>query len=416
MKRSRPVLVVDNRKNAAGDPPVVAVCVASLEDVGRTTSRLGSEAAGAATAEFAQRLSGMLRDEDQLIQIHEGKHCLLIRALKYRNHAALAGMKLERIFAEPFFFHGQPVPLQVRAGIACGRDTDADAESMFRAAETAREAARSQNTVYELADEGVVARMRQRWRLNEQVEEALFEHQFKLYYQPKVTADGHRLCGVEGLLRWEHPEGLLHPGEFLPHLERDKLVAISRHVIRYGVRELAAHPWLPPLSINLDPDVTEDGSLVQLILDELTLWDVDASRLVVEMTENGMVGNLGSLMDAFAELRERGVRIAMDDFGTGNSSLAQFRNLLVDELKIDRSFVLNREASAANRYLTGLIVELGHYFGMTVVAEGVETKQAADNLRELACDMLQGFYFSPPLPLEELARWTDGRPAPQDGA
>lgn len=410
MKRTRPVLVVDNHTRAADDPPVVAVCVASLEDVGRTTSRLGSEAAGAATAEFAERLSGMLRSEDQLIQIHEAKHCLLIRTLKDHNHAALAGMKLERIFAEPFFFQGQPVSMQVRAGIACGRDPDADAESMFRAAETAREAARSRGTVYELADEGMVALMRQRWGLNDQVEEALFEHQLKLYYQPKVAADDYRLCGVEALLRWEHPEGLMHPGEFLPHLERDRMLAISRYVIRYAVRDLAAHPWLPPVSINLEPDLTEDGSLVELILDELTLWDVDPSRLVVEMTENGMIGSLGPLMEAFGGLRERGVRIAMDDFGTGNSSLAQFRNLLVDELKIDRSFVLNRESTAANRYLAGLIVDLGHYFGMTVVAEGVETKQVADDLRELSCDLLQGFYFSPPLPLDEFARWSDGRP------
>jgi EAL domain-containing protein (putative c-di-GMP-specific phosphodiesterase class I) len=258
--------------------------------------------------------------------------------------------------------------------------------------------------------------MQRRWQLNDEVDQALFQHQLKLYYQPKVSTDGHRLVGAEGLIRWEHPDGLLNPGQFLPYLERDKMLALTRHVVRHAIRDLAANPWLPPVSINLDPDATEDTSLVQLILDELTLWSVDPARLVVEVTENGIVRNLAQLLDVFAELRGRGVRISMDDFGTGNSSLAQFRNLLVDEIKIDRSFVYGIEHNAANRYLTGLIVELGHYFGMSVVAEGIETHQAADCLLEMDCDVLQGFLFSPPLPLDELARWSEGRTNPLDCA
>jgi EAL domain-containing protein (putative c-di-GMP-specific phosphodiesterase class I) len=414
--RSRPVLVVDNGLTREGGRDFVAVCVASLEGVGRTTSLLGSEAAGAAVAEYAQRLSSMLRRDDQLIQIHEAKHCLLIHGLKDRNHAALAGMKLERLFEEPFGFRDVPVPLQVRAGIACGASGVADAESLFRAAEAARESARRSDKVYELADELVVADMRRRWQLNDELNEALFQHQLKLYYQPKVRADDHRLCGAEGLIRWEHPDGLLYPGDFLPHLERDKMLALTRHVIRQCVRDLVANPWLPPLSINLDPEAAEEPTLIRLMLDELTLWNVDPARLVIEMTENGIVQNVDRLREDFAELRSRGVKISMDDFGTGNSSLAQFRDLRVDEIKIDRSFVFDLEENAANRYLTGLIVELGHYFGMTVVAEGIETRQVAATLKDMRCDVLQGFHFSPPLPLAELSSWAEARKPPNDCA
>ncbi len=411
MKHSRPVLVVDNRIGGGDGTGTMAVCVTSLENVGSTTARLGSEAAGAAAAAYAERLESMLRDDDQLIRIHEGKHCLLIRSLKDRNHAALAGMKLERLFGERFDFRGQLIPLEVRAGIACG-GANADAEAMFRAAETAREAARSGDKTFELADETVVAGMRRRWQLNDEVDEAIAQHQLKLYYQPKVSAEDHRLCGAEGLIRWERPDGLLYPGQFLPHLQRDKLVALTRHTVRQCVRDLAEHDWLPQLSVNADPDLAEEASLVQLILDELALWDVAPERLIVEMTENSVIRNIDRLIVAFSTLRDHGVRLAMDDFGTGNSSLAQFRNLMVDELKIDRSFVLNREHDDANRYLTGLIVDLGHYFGMTVVAEGVETRQAAEDLRALHCDQLQGFYFTPPLPLAELSQWRAGQPSP----
>jgi len=412
--RQGPVLVVNNDGPSAQG--FLAVCVASLESVGRTTGELGSAAAGAASSEYTERLSSLLRQEDQLIQIHEGKHCLLIRGLKDRNHAALAGQKLERLFAEPFVYGDVPVALQVRAGIACGPSADSDAEALFRAAETARELACSEERVYELADESVVARMRRRWQLNDEVDHALAQHQLKLYYQPKVSALDHSLCGAEGLIRWEHPDGVLNPGQFLPQLARDKMLALTRHVVRQCIRDLAANPWLPPLSINMDPEATEEPELVQLIHDELTLWNVDPRRLVVEITENGIVRNLGGLLEDFAELRGRGVRIAMDDFGTGNSSLAQFRDLRVDELKIDRSFIFGLEEQPANRYLTGLIIDLGHYFGMSVVAEGIESREAAELLRDAGCDLLQGFYFSPPLPLDQFSRWAAERQGPDPRA
>lgn len=411
MSFSGPVLVVNN----SAPPPkgFLAVCVASLESVGRTTGELGSEAAGASTKEYTERLSSLLRPEDQLIQIHEGKHCLLIRDLKDRNHAVLAGLKLERLFAEPFLYGETAVTLQVRAGIACGTTEESDAEALFRAAETARESACSEEKVFELADEMVVAGMRRRWQLNDEVDEALAQHQLKLYYQPKVSAADHRLCGAEGLIRWEHPEGVLNPGQFLPQLSRDKMLSLTQHVVRQCIRDLAANPWLPPLSINMDPEATEEPSLVQLIHDELTLWNVDPKRLVVEITENGIVSNMSRLLEDFAELRARGVRIAMDDFGTGNSSLAQFRDLRVDELKIDRSFIFGLEEESANRYLTGLIIDLGHYFGMSVVAEGIESREAAELLRDAGCDMLQGFYFSPPLPLDQFSRWAAEHQGPE---
>src|SRR5690606_13668953 len=149
--------------------------------------------------------------------------------------------------------------------------------------------------VYEIADENVVAEMLRRWQLNDEVERAIFQHELKHYYQPKVSAQDHRLSGAEGLVRWEHPDGLLYPGQFLPPLERDKSLALTRHVIRQAIRDLAANPWLPPLSINLDPEATEDPTVIRLILDELRLWGVEPSRLVMEMTENGIVHNIGRL-------------------------------------------------------------------------------------------------------------------------
>jgi EAL domain-containing protein (putative c-di-GMP-specific phosphodiesterase class I)/GGDEF domain-containing protein len=412
-----PYLVIDNAGQERSGKGYLAVCVATLEGIGRLTSLFGSEAAGAAAQEYAARLDRLLRQGDQLIPINEAKHCLLIRGLRDRNHALLAGQKLERLFDEPFSYRGHTdIPLKVRAGIACASSNDTEAEDLFRVAEAAREAAVSVDRAYQLADEVDVSELHQRWKLNEQLEDAISAQQLKLYYQPKVTAGDHRLAGAEGLVRWEHETGLLAPGQFLPHLDAERMTALTRYVIRQCVRDLAADPWMPPSSINLESFMLSDSALLRLLLDELSLWDVDPSRLIVEVTENGLVSSLDSLCPEFNEMRQRGVRIAMDDFGTGHSSLAQFKGLPLDELKIERSFITHLASDGADRYLTRMMIELGHFFGLSVVAEGVETAQAARILNELNCDLLQGFYFAPPLSPEDFRQWVSRRSDPVDSA
>lgn len=407
---SGPRLVVDNRSHGkGGKPEYLAVCVTSLEGVGRLTSAFGSEVAGAAAMEYSARIERILRPGDQLIPINETKHCLVLRSLKDRNHASLAGLKLERLFREPFGYRDSRITLHVRAGIACAQHAQVEAEELFRAAEAAREVAVSAEHVYELADDLDISALHRRWQLNDRLEEAIGEHRLKLYYQPKLRARDQALAGAEGLVRWEHEDGLLVPSQFLPLLDAERMTALTRHVMRQCVRELAAEPWLPPISINLESFMLKDSGLLRLLLDELSLWEVDPARVVIEVTENGLVSSLDSLCPEFTELRERGVRIAMDDFGTGQSSLAQFKGLPLDELKIDRSFIADLAVSESSRYLTRMMIDLGHFFGLSVVAEGVETAQAARVLAELNCDLLQGFYFAPPLAPDDFRKWARGR-------
>lgn len=412
-----PVLIVDNVGSARGGRGgCLAVCVASLEGVGRLTSLFGSEAAGAATLEYAARLEEVLRPEDQIIAINEGKHCLLVRGLRDRSHAMLAGMKIERLFERPFNYRGMDITLTVRAGIACGESDESDAEDLFRAAEAAREGARAAQKIYQVADDGAVSMLHQRWKLNDQIEDAIRQHRLKVYYQPKVSARERHLAGAEGLVRWEHEDGLLGPGQFLPHLDTERMLALTTHVVRQAVRDLAAGSWMPPVSVNLEPYMLSDSGLLRLILDELAMWSVDPRRLIVEVTENGLMATLDDLCPEYHELRARGVRVAMDDFGTGHSSLAQFRNLPLDELKIERSFITHLDSDEANRYLTRTMIDLAHFFGRSVVAEGVETERVADALERFDCDLLQGFLFAPPLPLPEFSRWAMAPGKPPDSA
>jgi EAL domain-containing protein (putative c-di-GMP-specific phosphodiesterase class I)/GGDEF domain-containing protein len=401
-----PYLIVDNERDRGQEGSYLAVCVVSLEGLGRITSLFGSEVAGLAAKEYLTRLQAVIRDDDELITINESKHCLLIRGLRDRNHAMLAGLKLERLFGAPFELREVNISLQVRAGIACARTGDTEAETLFRSSEAAREAARTAGRIYQVADDIDLDGLQRRWLLNDQVEQGIRDHALKLYYQPKVSASDDKLVGAEGLIRWEHADGLLTPAQFLPYLDVDKMAALTRHTIRQCVRDLAADAHLPSLAINFEPAMLTSSALLRLFLDELSLWEVDPARLTMEVTEAGLVDSLGELCPEFDELRERGVRIAIDDFGTGNSSLAQFRDLPLDELKIDRSFIAHLQNDHSSRYLTRMMIELGHHFGLSVVAEGVESREIAMLLREYHCDHLQGFHFAPPLPLDEFVRWS----------
>jgi diguanylate cyclase len=404
-----PYLIVDNDRVRGADGSYLAVCVTSLEGLGRITSLYGSELAGVVAREYAQRLQELIRVDDELITINEAKHCLLIRGLHDRNHALLAGLKLERLFAVPMELGEANISLQVRAGIACARAGETEAETLFRSAEAAREAARSVGRTYQVADEMDLEAFQRRWMLNDQLDQALHDHALKLYYQPKVrTADG-TVAGAEGLIRWEHGDGLLTPGQFLPHLAADKLTALTRHAIRLAVRDLAADPRMPNLAINFEPSMLTSSALLRLFLDELSLWEVNPARLTIEVCETGLVESLGALCPEFSELRSRGVRVAMDDFGTGNSSLAQLRDLPINELKMDRGFGVRLRSDATSQYLTGMMIDLGHHLGFSVVAQGVENRETATLLRDLHCDLMQGFHFAPALPLEEFKRWASSR-------
>ena len=160
--------------------------------------------------------------------------------------------------------------------------------------------------------------------------------------------------------------------------------------------------WLPALSLNLDPAVLDDA-LLQFILDELALWQVEPHRLTIEITEAGLVHNYDNTVALLAKARQHGILVAIDDFGTGYSSLQHFKQLPIDELKIDMVFVRNLMTDEHNQYLCRMMIDLAHRFDHHVVAEGVEDQWTADWLFANGCDLLQGYYFSPPLPKDCLA-------------
>ena len=248
-----------------------------------------------------------------------------------------------------------------------------------------------------------------------QLSEAIDRDQLTLHFQPKVSASDGTVDGVEALVRWDHPQlGLRHPDSFLPQVEELGLMpALTDRVLQLALDQLLA--WdaggLPGLSIavNLSGSSLSDSTLPGRVIDALEQRGLDGSRLVLEVTEQCLIEDRAHAGQVLDELRRHRVRISLDDFGTGYSSLAYLRDLPIDELKLDRSFVFPMTDDARAAALVVSTISLAHSLGLRMVAEGVEDASALAELARHGCDEVQGFHLSRPVPALELELWLDAR-------
>jgi EAL domain-containing protein (putative c-di-GMP-specific phosphodiesterase class I) len=238
-----------------------------------------------------------------------------------------------------------------------------------------------------------------------------------LHYQPKIGLHTGELIGVEALVRWNHPErGYVSPAEFIPIAESTGLInKLTAHVLDLALAQ--ARAWLDegheiPVAVNMSPRCLLDVEMLDRVRDLLVRRRVPARLLRLEVTETAVMANPALAMETLNGMHELGVRLSIDDYGTGYSSMAYLKRLPVDELKVDRSFVLNMISSDNDAILVRSAIDLGHNLGLTVVAEGVEDQGHVAALRELGCDIAQGYHFARPMPPDQLERWLSDRPAP----
>jgi EAL domain-containing protein (putative c-di-GMP-specific phosphodiesterase class I) len=231
-----------------------------------------------------------------------------------------------------------------------------------------------------------------------------------LHYQPKINLRTNEVEGVEALVRWLHPsEGLLGPGEFVGMAEDTGLIKpLTFWVLHTAL--LQCRVWHQMgvnlnVAVNLTPDMLREPELVEIITAHLESTDALPEWLTLEITESAVMADPEQAKGTLGRLRSIGVRISIDDFGTGYSSLAYLRDLPVNEVKIDRSFVAEMKSRSEHDCIVRAVVDLGHNLGLQVVAEGVEDQSTIERLATLGCDQVQGFHFTRPLPPVEFARW-----------
>jgi EAL domain-containing protein (putative c-di-GMP-specific phosphodiesterase class I)/GGDEF domain-containing protein len=380
-----------------------ALCVLSLDNLGRIAGEFGIRASEFASQEFDNRISGMMRDSDRKLVLAPDRVCVVFDELRDPNHTLLVALKIERSFEQPAVFDDAPIKLTPRAGLVyCGTALERkgrDVNELYQHAETARELAIEQNTCFQIATDAEVTKARSDWNINDAIEDAVLHHHLELFYQPQVDLADETITGFEALLRWRRGDELWSPDRFLPLLSAPRMRQVTDYCLRAAIKAIAGLEATVPIAINLDPTVLRDPSFFELLIQEAEIWQVDPATLSFEITESGLVTDYERTTALLDRFRSSGYRIAIDDFGTGYSSLQHFATLPVDEIKIDRCFVTHLCEDEANQHITQTIIDLAHRFDKTVIAEGIEDQAAADILRDQGCDVAQGFHFGRPVDL-----------------
>jgi len=308
----------------------------------------------------------------------------------------------------PFVIEGHVIHVGASIGISVYPDHGEEKDVLLRHADVAMYVAKRGRRGYAVYASEQDAHSARRLQLVGELRRAIEHDELVLHYQPKVRLSDGCPVGVEALVRWNHPEhGTLPPGQFIPTAEDTGLIRpLTEWVLAAAVRQLRA--WSDAgidlrVAVNLSPRNLEEVLLPETVTGLLSDLGVAADRLVVEITESTM-------MAAFAErtlhrLHALGIGVSIDDFGMGYSSLAYLRRLPVDEIKIDRSFIVDMIREGENTAIVRSTIDLGHNLGLHVVAEGVEDAATLQRLIALGCDAVQGFHLCPPLPAAELERW-----------
>lgn len=373
-----------------------------LTDAEELLDRHGKLGFGDLQRVFQQRLQSWIRTRDQWEQIEDNRFCVVLRGITTRGELELAAAKLERLFREPHYQFGKAVELNIRAGFTRATDPENEMELALRQAKKALREARRSKSVYGVYTPEEVIRADAERELLKQLENAVGAGELQLYYQPKINTTYQTLAGAEALMRWHTRDNrVIPPGEFIEVAESNEVIRpMTFWAIKSAVARLARWPEELTIAVNVAPQLLLDDQILAVVSDSLEIHEVTPGRLVLEVTERVMVDNQEVMLQQLARLRNNGVKISLDDFGTGFSSFAYFRDLPVDEIKIDRCFVQNMLECGKDHAIVKALIDLAHNFSMKVVAEGVETGEIAERLKELGCDILQGFFFDRPLEVD----------------
>jgi diguanylate cyclase (GGDEF)-like protein len=359
----------------------------------------------------AERLCSAVRTSDTVARFAGDEFTILCEGIEDERAAAVVADRLLEKLAPPMALPGLDLHLSASIGIALATGSDAiGADELLRNADTAMYQAKVQGRAgHEVFDEVMRERAVSRLATEDALRRALDEGQLALEYQPQVSLHDGELFAAEALLRWNHPErGVVPPMEFLPVAEESGLIVpIGRWVLEAACRQ--GRQWQdelgdrsPGVAVNLSPRQLSRSDVVADVATILRTTGLRPDKLCLEVTESILVEDADAARVTLVALKTLGVSIAMDDFGTGYSSLSHLRNLPVDIVKIDRSFVAGLGQNTGDAALVGAVLAMAQALGVITVAEGVETAEQAAFLRERGCDVGQGYLFAPALAPEQL--------------
>ena len=388
----------------------ISVLFLDLDGFKAVNDTLGHAAGDLLLQEVAERLRACVRPGDTVARLGGDEFALLLEDLPEGEDGSEAALRIREALRAPVELDGR----EVQVGCSCGiarRDTEQTADELLRNADLAMYRAKADHSLgYVRYEPGMHADLVARLRLEDDLRHALPRGELEVWYQPTFSIDDKRWTGCEALMRWRHPErGIVSPTEFIPVAEETgMIVPMGAWILREACRQTAEWQRTRPefadvrVAINVSSHQLRAADFLETVDAALADASLPADHLTIELTEGVLVEHTAAMRGTLASLKARGVRLAIDDFGTGYSSLSYLHRFPVDVLKVDRSFVSGMVSGSDEEELTRTIVRMAHSLGLTVVAEGVEAQEELRLLKNMACDLGQGFLFSRPQPPEVL--------------
>ena len=387
---------------------VVAVLFIDLDNFKVINDSLGHHLGDRLLVEVSLRIRNCLRSRDSAARFGGDEFTILLANLWDAGAAVRVTERLLEVLREPFVVAKHEVTVSASVGIALGNGDTAGPSDLLRNADTALYQAKGTKGRYEVFRPSMNTRTLKRLKLEEDLRRAIESGGFEVHYQPQVTLDTHTIAEMEALVRWGHPRrGLVMPSEFIQVTEETGLIVpIGERVLEEACRRASewryqnGHRPRITMCVNLSMRQLQDPDLVDKVERALHRAALDANGLKLEITETMVMEDEQHVIGVLQDLSALGVRISLDDFGSGYSSLNYVKDLPVDDLKIDKSFIDGLGEDAVNDAIVRLIVDFAHTLGLKVTAEGVENERQVASLTAMKCDLAQGFYFSKPLPSE----------------
>jgi diguanylate cyclase (GGDEF)-like protein len=399
----------------------LAVMIMDVDRFKEINETLGHQNGDRLLRLIALRLKGSLRESDTIARLGGDEFGLLLQRVEQPGAAAQVARKvIKALKDQPLVVGGLTLDIGASLGIAQFPEHGEDVDALLQRADVAMYAAKESLAGYETYREDHNRYSPSRLALAGELRRAIEDRTLILHYQPKAELGSGRIRGVEALVRWHHPtRGLLTAEEFVPLAESTGLIkGLTMLVLEAGLRQIRT--WRRSgmeitVAVNISAANLHDARFPREVKQLLRRWKVDPSWLELEITESSIMKDSARALEVLAELSAMGVRLSIDDFGTGYSSLAYLKQLPVQEIKIDKSFVLGLVADPSAAMIVRSVIDLGRNLGLSVVAEGVETEAIWRQLGDLGADLAQGFYLGKPAPSDETGRLLAGNKVPVSG-
>ena len=396
---------------AAGNPPgPLSILLIEIENFKDIYDALGRNSSDLVLKQISTRLQGVSLERNDIAKIDGNVFGVLLADRSDADMVEGYAKQIQKTMEAAFVIDRHQVAIHTNIGIVHFPQHGTDVDILVQRAGVALRIAQKSTKGYATYESAFDKNSPLRLTLISELRHAIERDELELYYQAKVSVKTGEICGVEALVRWNHPvHGLIPPDEFVPMAERNRLInPLTQWVLKRALRDSAAwHKQGLPIKVsaNLSTKDLHDPELPDLISGIAVATGAKPSAIMFEITESSVMTDPDSALSIIKRLHEMGYQFSMDDFGTGYSSLAYLKKLPLTELKIDKAFVMDILTSENDAAIVKATINLGHNLGLVVTAEGVESKDVMDRLMEFGCDIAQGFFLGQPTTLENFNQW-----------